>query len=151
MCSSDLKKPDFIFYPGIPYERNEFPDSNNHFNCPIVTSYSENIKNNVDAITSGEMRFLSPFLTFGNYAALESELTKLFQTEFQIPAEEIQAAVKAGWEELAAVRKDIQRKGEETLAYLEKLCRKKLFFDSFFSREKRMITQRRRPCPIYWK
>ncbi len=114
------KKPDFIFYPGIPYERNEFPDSNNHFNCPIVTSYSENIKNNVDAITSGEMRFLSPFLTFGNYAALESELTKLFQTEFQIPAEEIQAAVKAGWEELAAVRKDIQRKGEETLAYLEK-------------------------------
>ena len=28
----------FIFYPCIPYERNEFPDSNNHYNCPIVTS-----------------------------------------------------------------------------------------------------------------
>ena len=27
----------FIFYPCIPYERNEFPDSNNHYNCPIVT------------------------------------------------------------------------------------------------------------------
>lgn len=35
---------DFIFYPAIPYERNEFPDANNHYNCPIVTSYSENIK-----------------------------------------------------------------------------------------------------------
>ncbi len=33
----------------IPYERNEF-DANNHYNCPIVTSYSENIKNNVDEI-----------------------------------------------------------------------------------------------------
>ena len=39
----------FIFYPCIPYERNEFPDSNNHYNCPIVTSYAENIKNNIEA------------------------------------------------------------------------------------------------------
>ena len=46
------QKVDFIFYPCIPYERNEFPDSNNHYNCPIVTSYAENIKNNVDEITS---------------------------------------------------------------------------------------------------
>ena len=45
---------DFIFYPAIPYERNEFPDANNHYNCPIVTSYSENIKNNVDEITNGD-------------------------------------------------------------------------------------------------
>ena len=41
---------DFIFYPAIPYERNEFPDANNHYNCPIVTSYSENIKNNVEKL-----------------------------------------------------------------------------------------------------
>ena len=46
---------DFIFYPAIPYERNEFPDANNHYNCPIVTSYSENIKNNVEEITSGQL------------------------------------------------------------------------------------------------
>ena len=40
----------YIFYPCIPYERQEFPDSVNHFNCPIVTSYAENIKNNVDEL-----------------------------------------------------------------------------------------------------
>lgn len=34
----------FIFYPCIPYERQEFEDANNHYNCPIVTSYAENIK-----------------------------------------------------------------------------------------------------------
>ncbi len=113
------KKADFIFYPGIPYERNEFPDSNNHFNCPIVTSYAENIKNNVDAITSGEVRFLSPFMNFGNYDALEQQLVHTFRKEFQIPEPEIRSAVKAGWKELAAVRNDICRKGEEVLEYLK--------------------------------
>ncbi len=109
----------FIFYPGIPYERNEFPDSNNHFNCPIVTSYAENIKNNVDAITTGQMRFLNPFLTFGNYHALERELVKCFSGEFQIPNDQIRAAVKLGWEELSRVRADIQQKGEEVLEHLK--------------------------------
>ena len=114
------KNVDFIFYPGIPFERNEFPDSNNHYNCPIVTSYSENIKNNVDEITSGQMRFLNPFMTFGNYDALEQQLINTFTTEFNIPEAEIRTAVKAGWEELAAARLDIQKKGEEVLDYLKK-------------------------------
>ena len=30
----------FIFYPALFYERNETPDANNHYNCPIVTSLS---------------------------------------------------------------------------------------------------------------
>ena len=37
----------FIFYPCVPYEREEFKGAVNHYNCPIVTSYAENIKNNV--------------------------------------------------------------------------------------------------------
>ncbi len=61
---ADQQNVDFIFYPCIPYERNEFPDSNNHYNCPIVTSYAENIKNNVDEITSGQVKFLNPFMAF---------------------------------------------------------------------------------------
>ena len=52
-----------IFYPSIPYERNEFEEANNHYNCPIVTSYPENIKNNIDAIVQGEVNFIHPFLS----------------------------------------------------------------------------------------
>lgn len=48
----------FIFYPALFYERNEFEDANNHYNCPIVTSYSENIKINVEEIAGGEVTFL---------------------------------------------------------------------------------------------
>ncbi len=112
------KKVDFIFYPCIPFERDEFPDSNNHFNCPIVTSYAENIKNNVDAITSGQMRFLNPFMTFGNYDALEKQLVETFTTEFKIPESEIRSAAKTAWEELNSTREEMKRKGEEVIKYL---------------------------------
>ncbi len=113
------EKVDFIFYPCIPYERDEFPDSNNHYNCPIVTSYAENIKNNVDEITSGQMRFLNPFLTFADKQALSERLADTFASEFSINREEVAKAVDAGWAELAAVREDMRRKGEETLKYME--------------------------------
>lgn len=116
--------PDFIFYPCIPYERNEFPDSNNHYNCPIVTSYSENIKNNVDEITSGNVRFLNPFLSFASKEALAEQLKLVFGKEFSIPSEEILTAVDAGWQELAHMREDIRRKGEETLKYMKKTGRR---------------------------
>ena len=111
---------DFIFYPCIPYERNEFPDSNNHYNCPIVTSYAENIKNNVDEITSGQVKFLNPFMAFTNEDTLSSQLIKVFgSSEFGISEAEIRDAVSEGWKELAVVRMEMQKKGEEVLKYME--------------------------------
>ena len=113
------EKADFIFYPCIPYERNEFPDSNNHYNCPIVTSYAENIKNNVDEITSGQVRFLNPFPSFGDKQTLCARLCEIFSQEFSIGATEVQQAADAAWEELASTRLKMQKKGEETLHELE--------------------------------
>lgn len=110
----------FIFYPCIPYEREEFKEANNHYNCPIVTSYAENIKNNVDEITSGKIDFMNPFMSFRSKETLSSRLTEELGTKFNISAEEIRNAVHLAWEELAACRADIRRKGEETIAYLDK-------------------------------
>ena len=111
---------DFIFYPAIPYERNEFPDANNHYNCPIVTSYSENIKNNVDEITSGQMKFLNPFMAFTSEEILSEQLVACFNKEFGIPEAEIRNAVSEGWKEMAMVRMEMREKGEEVLRYMEK-------------------------------
>ncbi|HBQ85775.1 MAG TPA: hypothetical protein DD811_04755, partial [Syntrophomonas sp.] len=36
-----------IFYPSIPHERMEQTGANNDFNCPMVISYPEVIKNNM--------------------------------------------------------------------------------------------------------
>mgnify|MGYP004524580311 FL=1 len=111
----------FIFYPCIPYERNEFPDAVNHYNCPIVTSYAENIKNNVDELRDPEITFMNPFLAFTTEAVLTDRLVQVFK---DIPAEEVKAAAHAAWEELAQARKDVEKKGEETLAYLKETGRR---------------------------
>ncbi len=114
------KEVDFIFYPCIPYERNEFPDSNNHYNCPIVTSYAENIKNNVDEITSGKVRFLNPFMAFTSEEILTKQLVKVFGKEFpDITSNEVREAGAKAWAEQNAFRQDMTDKGEEVLKYLE--------------------------------
>ena len=110
----------FIFYPCIPYEREEFKDANNHYNCPIVTSYAENIKNNVDEISSGTVDFMNPFMSFQSEETLYSRLVEEIGNKFHIPSEEIKNAVHLAWEELASCREDIRRKGEETIDYLDK-------------------------------
>ena len=109
-----------IFYPSIPYERNEFEDANNHYNCPIVTSYPENIKNNIDAIVDGDVDFIHPFMSFKSEETLSSRLIEEFSAKFSIPAQEIKSAVHAGWTELLSCREDIRRKGEETVKFLDK-------------------------------
>jgi len=110
------QKVDFIFYPGLFYEREEVEGATNHYNCPIVTSYSENIKNNVEAITNGEVKFRNPFMAFTSLDTATASLVKEFS---EIPAEEVIAAAKAGWDEMQNARKDIQKKGEETLKWME--------------------------------
>ena len=108
-----------IFYPSVPYERKEFAEANNHYNCPIVTSYPENIKNNIDAIVNGEIDFIHPFLSFENEDTLTYALTESLSEKFHIPETEIRSAVHVAWEELANCRNDMRKKGEETIAYLK--------------------------------
>ncbi|MCI9618614.1 MAG: 2-hydroxyacyl-CoA dehydratase [Dorea sp.] len=109
-----------IFYPSIPYERKEFKEANNHYNCPIVTSYPENIKNNIDAIVNGEVDFLHPFLSLESEDTVSYRLIEELSVPFSIPASEIKSAVHTAWAELAACREDMMKKGEETIAYLNK-------------------------------
>lgn len=106
----------FIFYPSLFYERNEFEEAGNHYNCPIVTSYSENIKNNVEEISNGDITFRNPFMSFRDVNTITYALVKEFT---EIPETEIADAVKAAWDELDAVHKETQKKGEEVLEYLK--------------------------------
>ncbi len=108
-----------IFYPCIPYERKEFPEAGNNYNCPIVTSYAENIKNNVEEITNGEIEFYNPFMSFADEDTLKKRLVIVMKEEFDIPESEVEAAVHAGWVEMDAARHEMQRKGEETIQWLK--------------------------------
>lgn len=108
----------FIFYPSIPYERNEVEGANNHYNCPIVTSYSENIKNNVEELRDENIRFMNPFLPLDNLERLKERLIQELGGTFNIPDSEINLAAQKAWDELEAARQDMRDKGEETLVYI---------------------------------
>ncbi len=110
------QKVDFIFYPALFYERNEFADANNHYNCPIVTSYSENIKNNVEEITGGKAILRNPFMSFRDLKTVSEALAAEFS---ELSTTEVMEAARLGWEELLKARTDTQKKGEEVLSYLK--------------------------------
>ena len=133
----------FIFYPCIPYERNETPDAGNHYNCPMVTSYAENIKNNVESLETESIFFMKPFLAFTNEKIATDQLVKIFvhpdkisdsvRPEGELTLErigeqfkkwnfteaEIRAAAHAAWEELERAHHDMEKKGEETLKWMQ--------------------------------
>ncbi len=108
-----------IFYPCIPYERNETPDAGNHYNCPMVTSYAENIKNNVEELSEHHIHFMNPFFAFTNEEILTKQLIVEMGKEFDISSVEVQKAAHLAWQELLAARRDIEKKGEETIAWLK--------------------------------
>ena len=109
----------YIFYPCVPYERNETPEAGNHYNCPMVTSYAENIKNNVESLTDHKVHFRNPFMAFTNEEILTKRLVEEFTRDQSIPEKEIRAAAHKAWQELIASRQDIEKKGEEVIAWLK--------------------------------
>ena len=109
----------YIFYPCVPYERNETPEAGNHYNCPMVTSYAENIKNNVESLTNHKVHFRNPFMAFTNEEILTKRLVEEFTKDQAIPEKEIRAAAHKAWQELIASRQDMEKKGEEVIAWLK--------------------------------
>jgi predicted CoA-substrate-specific enzyme activase len=108
----------FIFYPCLPYERNEHPGANNHYNCPVVASYPEVLHNNLDVLKEREVPFLYPYLPYDNTERLARRLYEELQ-EYGVTRREVEAAVQAAREEEARAQADIRRKGEETLQMLK--------------------------------
>ena len=119
---------DFIFMPCIRYERQEDEGSPNHFNCPVVVSYPEVIKLNVEELQTGEVAFLNPFLPYDHQERFvvraHEELKKYYAAH---PAakgaaptlDEVAQATQAAWAEDEAFKADVRRAGEEALAWLE--------------------------------
>ena len=111
----------YIFYPCIPYERTEFKDAGNHYNCPIVTSYAENIKNNIEEIRTENINFRNPFIAF---TSLETALIQLYKEFPDISRSEIESAAKHAWEEMDRCRQAMYEKGRETIEYLKETGRR---------------------------
>lgn len=108
-----------IFYPCMPYSRKEYEKADNHYNCPIVISYSEVLKNNVEELKEKNIKFLNPFLPFDakNLAKTIIELPEF--AEYSFTKKELLEAAKKAEAEYQKCRDDIHKKGEETVKYIE--------------------------------
>lgn len=107
-----------IFFPSIVFEKNEHPALQNHFNCPIVASYPEVIRVNMEEVfQQAGATLLNPFLSIDNETALENELLRCFAN---IPKQEMRQAMQRARQEERAYKNWLQQRGNEVLAFLEK-------------------------------
>jgi predicted CoA-substrate-specific enzyme activase len=104
-----------IFHPCVFYERKETEKAQNHFNCPIVVSYPENLKNNVEDITDKNVRYIRPFIAMTSEKIAADRLVALCKEEWNIPAHEVRKAAKAAWEAQTAAKNDIRSNGIRVL------------------------------------
>jgi predicted CoA-substrate-specific enzyme activase len=112
-----------IFYPSVVYEKKEYKEVVIHYNCPIVISYPEVVRHNIDALKMQQVTILTPFFSLDNTKVLIKRIAEEF-APYGVTYEEAKKAVVAACKEREEYRKDIQKKGEETLVYLKKKGKK---------------------------
>ena len=100
-----------IFHPCVFFEHQETENAQNHYNSPIVVSYAENLKNNVEAITDGDVRYIRPFIAFTSEKTAADRLVKTAAEEWNIPEKEVRAAVHAAWLEQQNAKAVIREEG----------------------------------------
>ncbi len=109
-----------IFYPCMPYSRKEYQEADNHYNCPIVISYSEVLKNNVEGLKRPDVRFLNPFLPFDTKNLVKKIMALPEFKKYNFTKSELTKAAKAAEEEYQKCKQDIRAKGAEAIKHMKK-------------------------------
>lgn len=109
-----------IFYPCVPHNmRDEIHASDNNYNCPVVASYAENIRANMDILREKHIELVQPFLPLDDEKRLVARLYDSLQ-EKGFSKSEIKAAVHAAYAELARYKEDVRNFGKSVLEELER-------------------------------
>ena len=109
-----------IFHPCVFYEYQETPNAQNHYNCPMVVSYAENLKNNMESILDGDVRYIRPFIAFTSQQTAADRLVQTAAEEWGISETEVRAAVSAAWARQREVKASIRLEGSCRLAQMQK-------------------------------
>lgn len=109
-----------IFYPCIMYEKKEFKNQDNCYNCPIVQSYSEAIKLNEDELENNNICYINPFLPLDEDKLLKRLLEVDEFKKYNFTKNELKSAIKDAFLEQDKFKDDVRKKGEEFLKYIDK-------------------------------
>ena len=113
------RRPDFIFFPNVPLDIPAPYDTDARYNCPLVGSYGELIRLNMDAMAENGVPFISPFLDLSHPQRLAKRLSAELPF-LKASSKELKNALKAAYRELSQFRDDIHSAGERALAYLKR-------------------------------
>ncbi len=113
------RKPDFIFFPSVPQDLPAPYATDARYNCPLVASYSELIRLNMDALAESGVPFVSPFIDLLSLPRLAKRLTAELAF-LKLSAREVKHALRAAYRELRKYRDDIHSAGERALTYLKR-------------------------------
>ncbi len=106
-----------IFFPSVFYEVKEYKDVNNHYNCPIVISYGEVLKNNISEIEENNIELLIPFLSLNNKDLIVNRLIDVFK-KYNLSKNELRQAVHLASKEQESFKRDIREKGDQVIHYI---------------------------------
>ena len=108
-----------IFYPCLMYENLEFKSSDNHYNCPIVQSYSEAIKLNVEDLDKNSIKFMNPFLPLDEKSLYKRMLELDEFKEYHFSKHELKEAIRLAFLEQRKFKDEVRAKGEEFIKYID--------------------------------
>lgn len=107
-----------IFDPCIRFEQQTVAEADNHFNCPVVASYPEVLRANVEDLRDKDVELISPFLSLADPEKLAERLAEVFGDD-GVSYEEAREAIDKGLAEDRAFHADVRRMGEDALTYME--------------------------------
>ena len=112
-----------IFYPCVSYEENLVPNTDNHYNCPVVANYPVVIGANMPELREEGVRYMRPYFNLANHELMVDRIVEEFAWA-GVSREEAETAVKAAYAEDKVFKHDVQQEGLRALAYMkEHNCR----------------------------
>ncbi|PXY89666.1 CoA activase [Bifidobacterium asteroides] len=107
-----------IFYPCVTYEQELVPDTDNHYNCPIVANYPVVIEANMGELKENGVRFMRPYFNLSNKEKMVERIVKVFDWA-KVSEEEARTAVQEAYREDARFKEDVRQEGLRALAYMQ--------------------------------
>ena len=107
-----------IFYPCVSYEDNLVPNTDNHYNCPVVANYPVVIGANMPELREDGIRYMHPYFNLANHELMVDRIVEEFAWA-SVSREEAETAVKAAYAEDKVFKHDVQQEGLKALAYMK--------------------------------
>ncbi len=102
-----------IFYPCMTYNIDEHK-GDNHYNCPIVAYYPENVINNIKALQN--VTFISDFINIADHKRFPTHMYRILKKHYKdITKKEIEEASAKAYQEYDNHLKDLYNKGQEII------------------------------------